>query len=131
MNYSGRWFSDQLNLSDEQMTRFTEFNPLFRENVRNINNRLNLFRQQMFSEMVSEECDTIRLNKLSDSIGYLHSDLKKITYKYYLEIKNICNQQQQQQLEQLFGGMFASDGRMGQNGKGNQPGRRRGRQFNN
>lgn len=131
VRYSGRYFRDQLNFDSEQMSRFVEFNPVFRENVRNINNDLNLFRKQMLSEMAAENCDTTRLNSLSDSIGSLHADLKKLTCKYYLEIKNICNQQQQQKLEQLFGGMFASDGQMGQYGKGNQQGRRRGRQFNN
>lgn len=129
--YSGRWFRDQLNFNREQMSRFVQFNPSFRENVRNINMGLNVLRQKMLSEMASEKYDTIWLNALSDSIGYLHADLKKVTYKYYLEIKNICNQQQQEKLEQLFGGMFASDGRMGQYGKGGQQGRRRGRQFNN
>ena len=113
------------------MSRFVEFNPAFRENVRNINMDLNLLRQKMLSEMAAENCDTIRLNTLSDSIGILHANLKKVTYKYYIDIKNICDQQQQEKLEQLFGGMFASDGRMGQYGKGGQQGRRRGRQFNN
>ena len=56
----------------------------------------------MLSEMAADNYDTIRLNTLSDSIGYLHADLKKVTYKYYLDIKNICDQQQQQKLEQLF-----------------------------
>ena len=81
--------------------------------------------------MTAEKCDTIRLNTLSDSIGILHSNLKKATYKYYIDIKNICDTQQQEKLEQLFGGMFAGDGRMGKYGKGGQQGRRRGRPFNN
>jgi hypothetical protein len=131
ISYSGRWFRDQLNFSSEQMARFAEFNPVFRGNVRNINMELNLLRQKMLSEMTAEDCDTIRLNILSDSIGILHSNLKKATYKYYIDIKNICDRQQQEKLEQLFGGMFAGDGRMGQYGKGGQQGRRRGRPFNN
>jgi len=129
--YSGRWFRDQLNLNREQMSMFVEFNPLFRENVRNINNDLNSLRQQMLSEMAADNNDTRRLNTLSDSIGYLHADLKKVTYKYFLEIKNICDKQQQQKLELVFASMFASDGRMGQYGQGGQHGRHRGRQFNN
>lgn len=68
---------------------------------------------------------------LSDSIGYLHSNLKKLTYRYYIDIKSICNQEQQKKLEQLFGEIFASDMHMGQNGKGNPNGRRYGRRFNN
>jgi len=131
ISYSGRWFRDQLNFSSEQMARFAEFNPGFRGNVREINMDLNLLRQKMLSGMTAEKCDTIRLNILSDSIGILHSNLKKATYKYYIDIKNICDRQQQEKLGQLFGGMFAGDGRMGQYGKGGQQGRRRGRPFNN
>ena len=41
---------------------------------------------------------------------------------YYLNFKNICNQEQQKKLEQLFGEMFNSDIQMGQNGRGG-PGR--------
>lgn len=131
IRYSGRWFRDQLNFSSEQMDRFAEFNPAFRENVRNINIDLNILRQKMLFVMASEKCDTIRLNILSDSIGTLHAELKKTTYKYYIDLKEICDQSQQEKLEQLFGGMFSSDGRMGQFGKGGQQGRRRGRQFTN
>ena len=41
---------------------------------------------------------------------------------YYLNFKNICDQQQQKKLEQLFGEMFNSDLPMGQNGRGVQGG---------
>jgi hypothetical protein len=112
------------------MTTFVEFNPAFRENVRNINMDLNLFRQEMLSEMAAEKCDTIRLNTLSDSIGTLHANLKKVTYKYYIDLKKICDQQQQERLKQLFGGMFVTDIQTGQHGKGGPYGRGRGRRFN-
>jgi len=131
ITYSGRYFRDQLSLTNAQMERFTAFNPVFRGNVRNINMNLNLLRQKMFSEMTAENYDTVKLNALSDSIGYLHSDLKKVTYKYYLDIKNICDQEQQKKLEQLFSGMFVSDSPRGQYGKGDPQGKGRGRPFNN
>ena len=86
----------------------------------------------MLTEMSEKNCDTNKLNLLSDSIGYLHADLKKLTYKYYLDFKNICNEQQQEKLEQLFGEMFSSDVQMGQKWKeAVQHGRRFGRRFNN
>jgi len=131
MKYSGRYFRDQLGFNNDQMSRFAEFNPVFRENVRSINNELDLLRDQMLSEMAAEECDSGKLDQLSDSIGYLHANLKKVTYKYYLDIKNICDQQQQEKLEELFSGMFASDFRQGRYGRGRQQGRQHGRQFNN
>lgn len=131
IRYSGRWYRDQLNFNSEQMNRFAGFNAAFREDVQSININLNLLRQKMLDEMASEETDTLRLNQLSDSIGSLHSNLKKVTYKYYTDLKTICNEQQKEKLEYLFSGMFSIDGPMGSYGRGNQQGRRRGWQFNN
>jgi Spy/CpxP family protein refolding chaperone len=131
LKYSGRYFRDQLNLSRIQMDRFTDFNPEFRQQAREINLELTRKRNRMLSEMAAQNSDNIKLDMLSDSIGYLHANLKKLTYRYYLDIKNICNKQQQQQLEQLFEEMFASDLPMGQYGRGGPNGRRYGRRFNN
>jgi hypothetical protein len=124
--YSGRYFRDELNLSEEQMNKFSQFNPEFRQEVRAINLKLADKRHEMLIEMAEKNSDKNRLNILSDSIGYLHASLKKVTYMYYLNFKNICNQEQQKKLEQLFGEMFNSDIPMGQNGRGGQGGRRYG-----
>jgi len=131
IQYSGRYFRDQLNLSRDQMNRFVQFNPVFRQQARSINIDLDRIRHQMLTEMAKRNSDNNKLNMLSDSIGYLHSNLKKLTYRYYIDIKSICNQEQQKKLEQSFGEIFASDMHMGQNGKGNPNGRRYGRRFNN
>ena len=131
VQYSGRYFRDYLNLDREQMDRFVEFNPVFRQSVRNINTELARNRQQMLIEMNTQFCDTSRLNALSDSIGRLHSDLKKLTYRYYLDIHDICDEQQREKLKQLFEGILTCDFQMGQRGRGGQGGMNRGRRFNN
>ena len=81
--------------------------------------------------MAKPDYDTTRLNMLSDSIGYLHANLKKETYMYYMNFKKMCDISQQQKLEQLFEEMFAGDVQTGQNGNGGQGGRRFGRQSDN
>jgi hypothetical protein len=126
MKYTGRFFRDELDLSMEQMKKFSEFNPEFRHAVIAINRDMAEKRHEMLIEMANNNCDTTRLNVLSDSIGYLHAALKKSTYKYYMDFKIICNQQQQKKLEQLFGEMFNNDIQMGRNGRGGQGGRRYG-----
>jgi hypothetical protein len=122
--YSGRYFRDELNLSKEQMNKFSQFNPEFRQEVRAINLKLADKRHEMLVEMAQKDSDKNRLNLLSDSIGYLHASLKKATYMYYLNFKNICTQEQQKKLEHLFGEMFNSDLQMIQNGRGGPGGRR-------
>jgi hypothetical protein len=126
VKYSGRYFRDELNLSNEQMSMFSHFNPEFRQEVREINLKLAEKRHAMLVEMAQKNSNKDRLNLLSDSIGYLHANLKKVTYMYYLNFKSICSQDQQKKLEQLFGEMFNSDIQMGQNGRGGQGGRRYG-----
>jgi Spy/CpxP family protein refolding chaperone len=124
--YSGRYFREELNLSNEQMNKFSQFNPEFRQEVRRINLLLTEKRHAMLIEMAEEKSDKNKLNILSDSIGYLHASLKKVTYMYYLNFKNICNREQQKKLEQLFGEMFNNDTQMGPNGGRNAGGRRYG-----
>ncbi len=128
--FSGRYFRDQLNLSSEQMDKFKEINPVFRPKARNITVELAEKRNQMLIEMSALKSDTASLNALSDSIGQLHGNLKKITYKYYLDIKSICDPEQQRKLEELFGEMFSNDAPMGFPGKGGQRGWQQGRRFN-
>lgn len=134
VRYSGRYFRDHLNLTRQQMSRFTEFNPEFRKNAREINISLAGLRQQMMMEMATETSDTMKLNEISDSIGRLHSRLKKITWEYYLDFKEICNKDQEAKLEEIFASMFTVDDqefRHGPRGFRNPPGRGQGRQFNN
>jgi hypothetical protein len=129
--FSGRYFHDKLNLSRGQMERFREFNPLFRQQAKAISIELSERRKQMLIEMANVKSDTNRLNILSDSIGVLHGNLKRLTYKYYLDMKGICNIEQQNQLELLFREMFINDISMGFPGRGGSGGGQHGRRFNN
>jgi Spy/CpxP family protein refolding chaperone len=120
--FSGRYFRDQLNLSSEQMDKFREFNRPFRMQARSTTIELAEKRKAMLNEMVAPKSDTTRLNALSDSIGNLHSHLKKLTYGYYLNIKGICDTEQQKKLEQLFRDMFTNDATMAFPGRGGMQG---------
>jgi hypothetical protein len=81
-------------------------------------------------EMSTGSSDTSRLNQLCDSIGQVHASLKKYTYKYYLDIKNICDKQQKVKLEQMFDEMFAGDMPAGRHARGGQMGGRKGKNLN-
>jgi hypothetical protein len=108
-NFSGRYFHERLNLSPEQMNEFRKFNPVFRKEAREINEKLVELRSMMLEEMARKESDINTLNAFSDSIGIYHSRLKKITFGYYLNLKDICSASQQQQLEELFSETFGND----------------------
>jgi hypothetical protein len=115
--FSGRYFREKLNLDRNQMRRFAEFNQGFRQSAMNINVDLVSHRNEMFKEMSARNCDTFKLNSLSDSIGILHSRLKRETYRYYLDLKEICDDQQDVLLDQLFMEMFTDDSVIGTHGR--------------
>ena len=125
--FSGRYFRDKLNLNIDQMVKFRTMNPVFRPQARDITMELAKKRKQMLVEMAASVSDTAKLNALSDSIGQLHSDLKKVTYKYYIEIKNICDTTQQRKLEELFNEMFTNDSQLGFSPMGGPRGMQQGR----
>jgi len=127
--YSGRYFRDKLNLDQNQMDQFRRFNPVFRRQAMEVTRKLAENRREMLNEMAGSESDTTRLNALSDSIGILHSRLKKLTWNYYTDIKEICSSSQRELLEQLFTEMFINDLPMGYPGQGGM-GRQRGRNSN-
>ena len=124
--FSGRFFQERLNLDSMQMKEFRQISPAFRNHARLIADELAIKRNEMFTEMNAVNCDTSRLNELSDSIGYLHASLKKLTYRYYFDMKNICNPDQQKRLEEMVGMMFPNENRMNFQGRMGRQGMHRG-----
>jgi Spy/CpxP family protein refolding chaperone len=100
------------------MEQFKLFNPSFRQNAGSINVGLIRLRNEMLEELAKPVSDSSYLKSLADSVGMLHSDLKKITSRYYLDIKNICTPEQQKQLELIFREVFSKDNQMGPQGPG-------------
>lgn len=94
-NYNGKFFRDNLNLDDSQMNEFRRINSTFRQTARNINFELNSLRGKMLEEMRQSKPDTILLNQYSDSVGFLHAQLKKETFTFYLNFKSICKSDEQ------------------------------------
>ena len=111
--FSGRYFMDNLNMTSEQLNEFQRFNPVFRNSAAEINFRLDDLRNAMLEEMAGPDPDIKRLNELSDSIGQLHSKLKKLTYRYYLDIRNICSPAQYPLIEEMFAMTFRGGRRQG------------------
>ncbi len=131
VQYSGRFFREKLNFSPEQMEKFSAYNPAFRQGVQKINFELVKKRNQMLRELSLNEVDTLKLNQLSDSIGVMHASLKKMTYRYYLDLKEICEPEQEKKLERMFMELLSGDGKMIQPGNAPQFGRQPGRKSRN
>ncbi|MCY1722597.1 periplasmic heavy metal sensor [Prolixibacteraceae bacterium Z1-6] len=121
-----RFFREQLNLRQDQMDIFRELNREYNRSARRISNQLEDLRIKMVEEMGQQSPGKEELDSISENIGNLHSDLKKLTIQYYLDMKEVCDEDQQQKLNEIFLTMSKSKEdvslpRRGGRGKGRGP----------
>lgn len=97
-----RFFRDQLNLDREQVEIFRELNREFNRTAWQITHQLEALRVEMVRELGKENPRQKMLDSISENIGELHTKLKKETIDYYLEMKEVCNEDQQIKLNEIF-----------------------------
>ncbi len=102
----GRFFRDELNLTYEQHQKFRIYRQNFHYKASNITNKMQKLRNDMLNELKKENSDTVYLHKLAKDLGTLHTELKHLTFEYYLEMKNECNDEQKEKLYQIFNSMM-------------------------
>jgi len=103
--YLGRFFRDELKLNFDQHQQFRSFRQHFHNQANIVADKMSLSRNELMLELGKEKSDTIYLQKLAEEIGDLHTDLKHLTFSYYLEMKNVCTEEQKEKLFQIFSTM--------------------------
>jgi len=126
---NGRLFKDSLNLNSEQNSIFRDLRREYNLKARGLSFQMQDERMKMIDELSKENPDTIILNEISVSIGEMHSELKRMTIKYFLDMKKECNTKQQEKLSDIFKNLLNSNGEVNLPGTGQGKGRRQNR-FN-
>lgn len=97
-----RFFREQLNLQPEQVDVFRDLTRNFNRTAWQINHQLENLRVEMVTEMGSKNPDREKLEKIAQEIGNLHAQIKNETIAYYLGMKDACNEEQQEKLNEIF-----------------------------
>ena len=105
----GRFFEKSLGLSEEQHLQFKAAKHKFFSEAKKIAGQMHNKRVEFISELASDVPDTLKLQDIAEEIGMLHSKLKYQTYKHYLEMKNICTKEQQEELTRIFKSMLYNE----------------------
>ncbi len=101
-----RFFREQLNLSFEQVDAFRELNRNYNKTAWQVAHQLESLRANMVRELGKENSNKKALDSISKQIGELHTKLKKETIDYYLNMKEVCSQEQQAKLNEIFMSML-------------------------
>ncbi|MFW6246030.1 MAG: Spy/CpxP family protein refolding chaperone [Tangfeifania sp.] len=101
-----RFFREQLNLSREQVDSFRVLNRDFNRTAWNITHELQTLRFKMVQELGVHNPNREKLDSISSEIGMLHKELKNETINYYLALRKVCDENQQQKLNDIFMAML-------------------------
>ena len=101
-----KFFREELNLNIEQVNKFRDWNREFNRTGWTITHQLEDLRVEMITELGKESPDKNKLETISDDIGKLHSELKKVTIDYYMKMNAECDKQQKKKLNEIFMSML-------------------------
>lgn len=97
-----RYLKDELELSNDQFEQFHSVNEQNKQKTREIAIKLHKNRINMVNEIAKKNPNLEKLDSIAYEIGVLHYQLKKNTISHFIELKSICNDDQQAELQQLF-----------------------------
>ena len=118
-----RFFRDQLNLTAEQLDQFRDINRTFNRTARGIEMNLAQLREDLITELGTQNPDSTRLSQMAIEVGNNHRELKQVTTSFYLNMKKICTAEQQAKLHEIFQSMLNKDNQVNLPRPGNQGGR--------
>jgi len=103
-----RFFREQLNLRPDQMNTFRNLNRNYNREAKQISFQLESLRIEMVQEMGRKNPNQKTLGNITKEIGKLHTELKELTIKYYLDMREVCDANQQEKLNEIFMSMSKS-----------------------
>jgi Spy/CpxP family protein refolding chaperone len=107
--HSGRSFKDDIELSEKQHQHFIATKHKFFKEAGRISEQMHKKRVEFINEITSDNPDTIKIREIANEIGSLHAKLKYQTYKHYIEMKSVCDKEQEEKLMLMFKSMLNED----------------------
>ena len=102
-------FRNCMNLDEKQHEHFISAKDNFFLEAKKITGQMHDKRVEFINEMASENPDTIKIREIANEIGSLHAKLKYETFKHYINMKSVCNKDQEEKLMHLFRSMLNED----------------------
>jgi len=109
LNYqmeTNRFLKDELQFTDAQYQKYLEMNQEVTDHYQGISEVMCENHNKYLLELSQPDPSLKTIDSLSRVIGYVHVGLKKYTARHFMNIKSICNQEQEHKLENLIKDML-------------------------
>jgi hypothetical protein len=104
------YLTRMLNLNEKQEVVFDSSRRGFFREADTVFKKLQTYKCQMFTELSSQNPDSVKLNEIAAQIGFLHTQLKQSTIRHFLMLRKECTPEQQKILSKVFGRMLNNEG---------------------
>ena len=101
-----RLLKKELGFSQEQIDKYKKLSANFFEKTRQHRTSIDILKHQVFDQVFNETPDSKKVDELGKQLGQLESELSNIVFQHFLQVKTICNLDQQQKMQVLFKDLF-------------------------
>jgi len=98
-----QFLKDELELTETQTLQFAEYQNRHFAHASEARDAIRNLKQELFFELSAPKPDTVKVERLAAAIGARQSELEKITFYHFLDLKRLCTPAQQTKLDALFG----------------------------
>jgi periplasmic protein CpxP/Spy len=93
---------EKLQFSANQIQEYEQYRDKHAEQTRKLMNQTHDLKQKLLNEIFNEEPDTTRSDKLAEEIGIRQTQIERITFSHFLDLKKLCGKEQQNKLRALI-----------------------------
>ena len=97
-----KYMKSKLGLDEKQDQKFREFKQTYSVRIKEIQDQISIDKKHMMDELNKETPDEKILDSISLEMGYKIAELKKASYRHYLELKSVIDTSQQRELNRVY-----------------------------
>ena len=98
-----QFLKEELALTEAQLRQFAEWQDRHFAQAHATRDAIRNLKEELFQELSAVAPDTAKAERLAAAIGARQSELEKMTFHHFLDLKRLCTPAQQTQLDALFG----------------------------
>ncbi len=100
----------RLELSPDQAEKMGQLQQQHFQTARTLRNEIRELKQSLFYGLTGEAADSARVDSIATQIGRKHSELEKLTFYHFRDIRCLCPPDKQRHLEALMQDVFHGRG---------------------
>ena len=114
----------ELGFSDEQIRQYDLLRKEHARQTLHLITDIQRLKKEMLDEVMTGHPDSVRVSQTATAIGNLQSQIEQLTFQHFLDLKELCGENQVKQLHMLMQAFFARNPAPGQGPQPGQEGRR-------